>query len=145
MATKKSGVRPKRHYCALIILGVIGILIVWEYVASLIPKNCEDIECFVNAANDGRAAKLRSTDKTGIEWGYQIKGNAGGGQIFTKTLLRLDDKELPQIKEFMEGKSLTCQFKSGKFDERWTVSLISGLENCQGELKENIGQLLFLL
>ncbi|MDO8537170.1 MAG: hypothetical protein Q7R94_02905 [bacterium] len=134
-----------RAHKKLIIYGGIILMLVIVFLFGSQPESCVDAGCFVAAANNGKAAKFQQTDEAGIEWSYQIKGGLGSGQTFTKTLLRLDDKELPQIKEFLEGKSMTCKL-SGAFDERLVTTLIYGVgDNCSGELKENLGQLLFLL
>lgn len=115
------------------------------FLFSSSPETCNDVECFIAAAKDGNPANFQSTDETNIEWKYQIGRELSGNLVFTKTLLRLDDKELPQIKEFLEGKSLTCKL-SDDFDERLVTSLFYGVgDNCSGELKENLGQLLLLL
>ena len=144
VATKDLAVRPRRRWI-FILLGVFIAIIGLQYAISLIPKTCQDTECFMAAAKDGEPANFQSTDKTNIEWNYKIRKKLSGDLVFTKTLLRLNDKELPQIKEFLEGKSLTCKL-SGDFDERLVTTLFYGIgDNCSGELKENLGQLLFLL
>ncbi len=54
--------------------------------------------------------------------------------VFTKTLISAD--ETPEMKSLLEGKSLTCRYEKGKFDQRWVTSLIFGIEYCEGELKD---------
>ena len=124
---------------------LLFILFLFGFLFGSSPETCKDVECFIAAAKDGNPANFQSTDETNMEWNYQIEREFSGNLIFTKTLLRLDDKELPQIKEFLEGKSLTCKLQDA-FDERLVTSLFYGIgNNCSGELKENLGQLLFLL
>lgn len=145
--TKSEKARPvgwRAHKKLIFVVGVVLIPFILVLFDST-PETCKDMECFIAAAKDGKLANFQSTDKEGIEWSYQIKGGLGSDKTFTKTLLRLDDKELPRIKEFLEGKSLTCKLLDD-FDERLVTSLVYGIDdNCSGELKENLGQLLFLL
>ena len=134
-----------RAHKKLIFAGGAILMLFILFLFSSSPETCKDVECFIAAAKDGNPANFQSTDETNIEWNYQIGREFSGNLVFTKTLVRLDDKELPQIKEFLEGKSLTCKL-SDDFDERLVTSLFYGIDNnCSGELKENLGQLLFLL
>lgn len=40
---------------------------------------------------------------------------------------------------------MECVYSPGQFNGQWTTSLIDGIEDCQGELKDAIGQLLLLI
>ncbi|MDA1196855.1 MAG: hypothetical protein O2779_02740 [Nanoarchaeota archaeon] len=60
--------------------------------------------------------------------------------IFTKTIVSLEDSQ--EMKELLEGKTLTCSYEVNDFDERGVNSLIGGIELCGGELKDILGQLL---
>ena len=122
--------------CALLVLSLPNI-----YLTFFATKDCTTTECFVKAANDCRKAKLDIVDDADMFWRYRAAAFCGG---LEKTLVFLNDKETAPMKELLEGKSLSCDYTKGKFDERWVTSLIFGLENCRGELKENLGQLLFL-
>lgn len=134
-----------RAHKKLLFVAVIILIPFLLVLFSFGPENCKDAECFISAVHNGKDATLQSTDSAGTEWRYQIRGNLENGQMFTKTLLRLDDKEPRFMKNFLQGKSLTCTFQDN-FDMRLITSLFYGVDsNCSGELKENIGKLLFLL
>ena len=124
-------------FFAVCLFAVIAALAYLTFVA----KDCTTTECFVKAANDCRKAKLEIVDDADMFWRYRSSAFCGG---LEKTLVFLNDKETAPMKELLEGKSLSCDYTKGKFDQRWVTSLIFGLENCRGELKENLGQLLFL-
>ena len=128
-----------------IMVGIIVSLLLVSSALTLylifVPKECTTAECFVKAANDCRKAKLEIVDDADMFWRYRAAAFCGG---LEKTLVFLNDKETAPMKELLEGKSLSCRYKQGNFDKRWVTSLIFGLENCEGELKENLGQLLFL-
>ncbi len=102
-------------------------------------RECRTAECFIEAAGSCRRAKLVAEGKGWIEWSYRSDGFCR----FTKTAARLDGRESPRMKELLEGKSLACAYEKGEFDERWVTSLLYGIENCDGELKETLGKLLF--
>jgi hypothetical protein len=40
---------------------------------------------------------------------------------------------------------MTCKYEQGKFDTRWTDSLLGGMELCQGELRDVLGNLLMFV
>ena len=61
--------------------------------------------------------------------------------VFTKTLVSLNANESQEMKNLLSGKSMYCIYEKGKFDQRWVSSLIFGLENCQGDLKDRLGDL----
>ena len=124
-------------FFAVCLFAIVAALAYLTFVA----KDCATTECFVKAANDCRKAKLEIVDDADMFWRYRADAFCGG---LEKTLVLLNDKEIAPMKELLEGKSLSCDYTKGKFDERWVTSLIFGLENCRGELKENLGQLLFL-
>jgi uncharacterized protein YxeA len=120
--------------CLFAVIAALAYLI-------FVTKDCVTTECFVKAANDCRKAKLEIVDDADMFWRYRAAAFCGG---LEKTLVFLNDKETAPMKELLEGKSLSCNYTKGNFDKRWVTSLIFGLDNCHGELKENLGQLLFL-
>ena len=60
---------------------------------------------------------------------------------FTKTLVQLNPGETQQMKTLLEGKNMTCLYTKGNFDPRLVTSLIGGIENCTGDLKDDISRL----
>ena len=62
--------------------------------------------------------------------------------VFTKTIVSVNDGEASDVKKILSGKSLTCEYKNGAFDQRWVNSLIFGTEHCEGKLKDVLGQLI---
>jgi len=141
----------KLIYSAAAIMAVVFI----AFFINHLPKHCKDAECFVTAANisNCRTVDLELTDKAGTLWRYRIDKSEFGYCLFTKTLIRLDSNEGQPMKELLEGTGLICEKAStgrwgwaeGHFDSRLITSPILGIENCHGELKEKLGQLLFLL
>ncbi len=97
---------------------------------------CNDKECFISAANDCKDISITTTEDVGV-----IRYASSKNCIFTKTLVTLTDDETREMKKLLEGKSMTCEYKKGKFDSRLVTSLIYGTEYCLGDLKDNLGRL----
>lgn len=130
------------------ILGVIGlILAVVVMISSIISfmhsSSCTDMNCFIAQASQCQAAAYEETTKIGTI-SYSITAE-NSSCLFTKEIVKLSENEDPFLKSVLEGKKMQCAYSQGKFNAQWTNSLIEGLEDCQGELKEAIGQLLILV
>ena len=97
---------------------------------------CTTKACFIPAANDCAAIDLTLTEEAGT-FRYVAKDC-----VFTKTLVSLDQTETQDMKDLLQGKSLTCRYEKGKFDPRWVNSLLFGTEYCEGELKDRLAELL---
>jgi len=101
------------------------------------PSACADPDCLILAANDCADSNLTITEDVGV-----FKYSSSNGCVFTKTLVSLNSNETADMKKLLEGKSLTCKYEKGKFDSRLVTSLIFGTENCEGNLKDALGELL---
>ena len=102
----------------------------------VLESACTTKECFIASAQECNADEMTLTEDAGT-FTYSAKDC-----IFTKTLVSTSGT--PEIKNALEGKSLTCAYQKGSFDTRWINSLVYGVELCQGELKDAIvGLLLF--
>jgi hypothetical protein len=105
------------------------------------PQNltvpCSDKDCFITAANDCQSMNLTVSEDFGV-----MEYSSSTGCVFTKTLVSLNENETQEMKNLLKGKSMTCAYEKGKFDSRLVTSLIYGMENCQGELKDDLGRLI---
>jgi hypothetical protein len=105
-------------------------------IAPSTNATCEDEACFIAAANNCENMSLTVTDDVGT-FSYSSSKYC----IFTKTLVSLNANETQEMKNLLEGKNMTCIYERGKFDQRWVTSLIYGIEYCDGELKDRLGDL----
>ncbi|VVB65555.1 Uncharacterised protein [Candidatus Gugararchaeum adminiculabundum] len=94
-----------------------------------------ETECFISAANNCDNANLTLTDNVGT---FQYSAS---GCVLTKTLVILNANETPEMKNALEGKNMTCIYETGKFNSELVTSLLSGIEYCNGDLKEALGEL----
>ena len=110
-----------------------------ENLTPLTPPTaiCSDKECFISAANECQDTSITLTEDMGI-----LKYSSSKDCVFTKTLVSLNENETQEMKNILQGKSLTCKYEKGKFDQRLVTSLIYGMEYCEGELKDTLGQLI---
>jgi len=102
-----------------------------------VTNACTTKDCFTSLANKCNSTNLTITEPAGV-----FRYSSSKDCVFTKTLVSLNDNETQEMKNLLEGKSLTCSYEKGKFDRRWVNSLIFGTEYCRGELKDILGDLL---
>ncbi|MFC1685494.1 hypothetical protein ACFLZZ_00550 [Nanoarchaeota archaeon] len=114
----------------VIILGVVFFFLFFQ------AKDCDTAECFITAANNCNKSEFTSKDNGNVIF-YSSEGCS-----VTKTVVKISEDEDQDMKDFLEGKSLTCDYEKGEFDEDVVNDLVFGIEDCTGELKKNIGQLL---
>lgn len=118
----------------IIALG-IGIYLALPSISSLFSKTCLDDNCFITAANSCENARLSKADAGGI-FSYSTKEC-----VLTKTMAKMNDSEPPEIKTLLGGKSMTCPYSAGDFNEEWITALSLGIDECSGDLKDAINEL----
>lgn len=104
-----------------------------------VVAECTTKECFISSANDCKDLTLTLTEAAGV-FTYSSKDC-----VFTKILTSLNADETHEMKALLQGKSLTCKYEKGKFDNRWANSLIFGTEYCEGELKDILSELILFV
>ena len=126
---------------------LIGIMILGILLFGCVAKppdlpkttsGCLTKECFLAAANACKNESLRLNESFGTV--LLSTRNC----TFIKTVLYMNYEESTQIKDLVEGTSMTCIYKKGEFDQDWMNSLILGVEKCDGTLKDAIADLLAL-
>ena len=95
-----------------------------------VAPECKTKECFVADANGCKEKSIVVDEDFGTV-AYSTKGC-----VFTKTIVSLDASEPSDMKAALEGKSLTCKYEQGNFNEEWTSSLVLGIDNCEGDLRD---------
>ena len=95
-----------------------------------------DKGCFISIANNCGNASILFTNDAGT-FNYSTSRC-----VFTKTLVSLKPNETQEMKNALERKNMTCAYEKGKFDQRLVNSLVFGMEYCEGDLKEALGELI---
>ena len=136
--------RKKSKILYLLPLAIV-ILIAAYFLAPYIPnlissisaKTCATQDCFIAAANSCSAVRMQQVE-AGSLFDYSEKNCA-----LTKTATKLNETEPQEIKDLLEGKSLVCNYSQGNFNENWINTLSIGIEDCSGELKDAIDELIY--
>jgi hypothetical protein len=121
---------------ALLGLVLFGCLAAPPALPKAGSSGCATKECFFTAATACRNATLRLNDSSGTVL------FSTSNCTFKKTILALDPKESAQMKDLVEGTSMTCVYENGKFDTNWVNSLVLGVEKCDGTLKDALASLI---
>lgn len=125
-------------------LGIL--LLIFTYFSGGFATHCADINCFIVNANQCKPTIYEETSELGkISYSISSVDNNKSACLLTKEITELSPNEDPVLKKILEKKKMECIFPSGKFNGQWTSSLIEGLKDCHGELKDAIGQLLSLV
>jgi hypothetical protein len=102
-------------------------------------KTCANQTCFLEAANLCNSANFQQTEADSV-FKYNIRGC-----VLTKTALKINETEPVEIRNLLQGKSMACAYEKGSFDAAWVSTLSLNLENCTGDLKDSIEQLLLVI
>ena len=100
-------------------------------------SSCADKTCFIQVANNCQNLNMTLNEEVGT-----IRYSSSKDCVFTKTIVRPNEEETSEMKNLLQDQSLTCHYQKNHFDSRWITSLIAGLENCDGKLKDTLSQLL---
>ena len=126
----------KKSYGKMIVLAVIAAALVLLMIFIVIPafaeKTCTDAVCFADYANECKKVKMISTEDTAT---YELKS---ANCVFTKKVLNMSETEPAAIRELFMGKTMECSYNQSSFNPDWIDTLIGGIEDCSGPLKEAI-------
>ena len=112
------------------------LLIPLLLIVGCAPPGCMDKACFIDAANNCESLEIEVVETSGT---FQYASN---DCVFTKTVNSLNEDEAQDMKSLLEGKSLSCSYQQGGFNENWVNSLVVDIEDCDGDLKDTIAQLI---
>jgi len=117
---------------------VIGVVVVLAavYFIGFAGKTCDSIECFVGKANECASVTYEVQEEYGLML-YSAEDCR-----FTKTVVKMDESEDPELRGLIEGKSLNCGYPEGMFNTRWMYSLLADMDQCEGELKDVMEQVI---
>lgn len=104
-------------------------------------KDCgSDIDCFMEYANKCRPASL-TVDFAGNILEYSSTDDCK----LIKKIAKVTPSESIEVKDFLEGKEMVCDYGVLYLNQTWIENFATGLESCQGELKDAIVDLRFVL
>ena len=125
----------------VLIIIAVGVYFALAFILSSISiffsEVCTTQECFISAANNCENVKMQQVE-AGSLFEYSAKSC-----IMEKTLKTINETEPVEMKDLLEGKSLTCSYAQNNFNENWVKTLSIGIEDCSGELKDAIDELVY--
>ncbi|MFA6547500.1 MAG: hypothetical protein WCT11_00975 [Candidatus Magasanikbacteria bacterium] len=125
-----------------LIIGIISLLLIIFYAR--IPTRCADLKCFITKADQCAPATYEEATTVGT-MSYSIGEGTGNNCALTKQVVALNKNENDLIKKLLQDKQMNCNYLKNQFNGQWITSMIEGLDHCDGELKDAIGQLLLLV
>ena len=130
MAHRIVGMR-RRHKGAAAAIAVAVVAVV--FTLSLTgPRVCYDEVCFIEYANQCVFATY--TNKISTATVHYETGNC----VLNKTIVAMESYEPERVRNDFVGKGMICVFTKGDFSPLYLTSLIGLLDNCEGELKEEL-------
>lgn len=131
----------------LVVIGIaVLLLLLGIYMGGITSTLCTDVGCFIARANQCKTVTYDETTDIGTI-SYSVDGGKTAGTycVMTKEIVELDKNEDAFLKTALEKKTMECVYSPYKFNGQWMTSMVEGLEDCHGDLKEVVGQLLLLV
>lgn len=113
---------------------LVAALALLLYSYSPKGKDCgSDFACFMEYANECRPASL-TIDFAGNILEYHSTDDCR----LIKKITRVTPSESIEVKDFLEGKEMICDYDRYYLNQTWVENFATGLEACDGELKDAI-------
>lgn len=123
----------------IMILLAIGIAI--RSFSSGGPTHCGyDISCFLEKANKCKSATYFSN----ID-GTQFQVTSQSDCTYERTITGFSEEETSATKALMKDKKMVCTYDKGTLSESYFNTITGNIENCQGELKDVIYDVMIAL
>ena len=121
----------------IIFIIIVILLIILFYSGGLIGKayvtECDTSACFIEKANACEPAIYTTTMGT-----TTVEMEILPGCELKKTILALDETEPAEVRTFFTGKTMTCDYEQGNFDEDFAFQISGPLDECEGNLVDAI-------
>lgn len=126
--------RRHRYAAAIVVIVILAAVFVYS---NTMPRTCYDEVCFMTYANQCAYATYTNTVATATVH-YET-----GSCVLNKTVIAMDPREPESVREDFVGKSMICVFTRNDFSPLYLTTLVSLLDNCEGELKKEIKGYMF--
>ena len=118
---------------ALFSVAVLAIVVISIFTLNQISMTRER---FIEKANLCEKAEFISTIE-GTTYKFLTENC-----VFKKKIIKLDKYEPEEVNDLFLNEELTCNYNEGEFNTNWIDYLTKDIENCEGELKEIIEEIL---
>jgi len=117
----------------VVIIALVFFFYSKGFVGRAYVTECDTAVCLIEQANECKPAEYivnigTSTIKMEILSGCRLK----------KTIIKLDETEPVEIRDFFKGKSMTCTYEKGEFNNDFAYQISGPLDECEGSLKDAI-------
>ncbi len=126
----------------LLVAVIVFFVIFIVYFSGLIRKDCKtDLNCFNTKAYECKSAKVQTlvNDNT---YEFVIFGPSGDTCVVKTTLVTMASGVPLDIKEKLEGKSMTCYIPRDMLKEQSVIEVKNVIDYCTGPLKESLYEVL---
>lgn len=122
----------------ILIIAIIIVVFASAYIIGngLIENDCSNELCFTKDANDCKETIYVHNDKDMV-----FEFITSNDCKVSKKLIALPEKEPQEIKDLLVGKEMVCNYEKDNFNQDLIKTLLGGLENCEGDLKETFYEL----
>jgi len=127
---------PRKYMIYLI--GAIALIVIVAVIILLLSgvKKCTTDECFIAAANKCQSVTMdRSIEGS-------IYGLSEKNCVLTKSMKQISATEPSGIATLLGSKSMVCPYNKGSFDKNLIGTVSMGMENCTGDLKNSLEELI---
>lgn len=115
----------------LIALFLVIIITVSLWITVRVNDDCETMECFILNANQCKNSNFMYNDE-----GIVFKFESSYDCSVKKSVIELPANEPFAIRQLVLNTEMTCYYEENNFDEMIITSLLEGMDNCEGTLKD---------
>ena len=133
--TAESSVFSVKSRTRLVLFTAIALLLVFFVLfglASALPVNCRNQDCFISKANQCLAATYTNQIE-GTTFRYEASNC-----VLRKTIIAMSSGEPQAIVDAFMGKDMRCRYIKNDFSPLFINSITAYLEACEGPLKDQI-------
>ncbi|MBT3408736.1 hypothetical protein HN415_08730 [Candidatus Woesearchaeota archaeon] len=125
----------KIFYIILVLIILLSFILLFFFNNSV--ENCSDLDCFLEKANKCEKSSYIYDNNEII---FEVSSNKFGDNTcqLTKKVIGLPSLEPSIIKEAILNKELKCIYNMDEFNQKWINTLLGGLNDCEGELKNSL-------
>ena len=133
-------------------VGWVGLIVGWVVEIGIIVfflggafyllsvQSCTTKECFISHAQSCVKQDLTLDESYAV-----VRYSTSADCVFTKTIVGMKPDEPSVMQRLLLNKTMTCAYARDDFNPEWVESLINGIDDCQGGLKDSVGDLTLLL
>ena len=135
--------KPKSHLIITLIIIILILISLGYYfytsgrIGRAYVSQCNSPSCLIENANNCNPAIYTARIGTSI-----IEMEILPDCAIKKTVVKLDETEPEEIRNYFEGRSMVCTYEKNNFDDDFAYQISGPLENCEGSLVQSINEVI---